>query len=81
MRRSLVVDMVPGMFDRLSLCQPADGKDTDHQQTCECSFFRMRFIFLRLNPRRTPTSASVTHQKELVETLGVQENFYEGEKG
>lgn len=39
MHGSLVVDMVPGMFDRLRLCQPADGKDTDHQQTCECLFF------------------------------------------
>lgn len=26
-------------------------------------------------------SASVTHQNELVETLGVQENFYEGKSG
>ena len=28
---SLMVGMVPGMFDRLSLSQSADGQDTEHQ--------------------------------------------------
>jgi len=37
-RGSLMMGMVPGMFDRLRLGQPADGKDTEHQQNCECSF-------------------------------------------
>jgi hypothetical protein len=27
---SLMLGMVPGMFDRLSLSQSTDGKDTDH---------------------------------------------------
>jgi hypothetical protein len=29
---SLMLGMVPGMFDRLRLSQSADGKDTDHQK-------------------------------------------------
>jgi hypothetical protein len=28
----LMLGMVPGMFDRLSLSQSADGKDTEHQE-------------------------------------------------
>ncbi len=32
MRRSLVVGMVPGMLDRLSLSQSANGQDTAHQK-------------------------------------------------
>jgi hypothetical protein len=28
----LMLSMVPGMFDRLSLRQPADGQDTAHQK-------------------------------------------------
>jgi hypothetical protein len=32
MRGSLMLGMVPGMLDRLSLCQSADGKDTEHQE-------------------------------------------------
>ena len=51
MRGSLMVGMVPGMFDRLRLSQSADGQDTEHQQdrhkfedgvahkkTIECNF-------------------------------------------
>ncbi len=30
-RGSLMLGMVPGMLDRLSLCQSADGKDTEHE--------------------------------------------------
>jgi hypothetical protein len=30
--RSLMLGMVPGMFDRLSLRQTADGKDAEHQE-------------------------------------------------
>ena len=29
---SLMLGMVPGMFDRLSLSQSADGKDREHQE-------------------------------------------------
>ena len=29
---SLMLGMVPGMFDRLSLCQSAYGKNTEHQE-------------------------------------------------
>ena len=29
---SLMLGMVPGMFDRLCLCQSADGKDTEYQE-------------------------------------------------
>ncbi len=32
MRRSLMMGMVPGMFDRLSLRQSADGQDAEHQE-------------------------------------------------
>jgi hypothetical protein len=32
MRSSLMLGMVPGMFDRLSLRQSADGKDTENQE-------------------------------------------------
>lgn len=32
MGRSLVMSMVPGMFDRLSLRQSADGQDAAHQE-------------------------------------------------
>ncbi len=32
MRRSLMVGMVPGMFDRLGLRQSADGQDAAHQK-------------------------------------------------
>ena len=32
MRSSLMLGMVPGMFDRLCLCQSADGKDAQHQE-------------------------------------------------
>ncbi len=32
MRSSLMLGMVPGMLDRLSLSQSADGKDTEHQE-------------------------------------------------
>jgi len=32
MRGSLVMGMVPGMFDRLRLRQSADGQDTEHQE-------------------------------------------------
>jgi len=32
MRGSLMLGMVPGMFDRLRLCQSADGKDTEYQE-------------------------------------------------
>jgi hypothetical protein len=31
-RGSLMLGMVPGMLDRLRLCQSADGKDTEHQE-------------------------------------------------
>jgi hypothetical protein len=37
MRGRLMLGMVPGMFDRLSLCQSANGKDTDHQKDRERS--------------------------------------------
>jgi hypothetical protein len=29
---SLMLGMMPGMFDRLSLCQSADGEETEHQE-------------------------------------------------
>jgi hypothetical protein len=32
MRGSLMMGMMPGMFDRLRLRQSADGKDTEHQE-------------------------------------------------
>ena len=32
MRGSLMLGMVPGMFDRLRLSQSADGKDTEHEE-------------------------------------------------
>jgi hypothetical protein len=32
MRGSLMLGMVPGMFDRLGLSQSADGKDANHQE-------------------------------------------------
>jgi len=32
MRGSLMLGMVPGMFDRLRLCQSADGKDRENQE-------------------------------------------------
>ena len=32
MRSSLMLGMVPGMLDRLCLCQSADGKDAQHQE-------------------------------------------------
>ncbi len=32
MRGSLMLGMVPGMFDRLRLCQSTDGKDTEYQE-------------------------------------------------
>ena len=32
---SLMMGMVPGMLDRLSLSQSADGKDTEHQEDRE----------------------------------------------
>ena len=32
MRGSLMMGMVPGMLDRLRLCQSPDGKDTEHQE-------------------------------------------------
>ena len=32
MRGSLMMGMVPGMFDRLCLSQSADGKDAEHQE-------------------------------------------------
>ena len=32
MRGSLMMGMVPGMFDRLCLCQSTDGKDTEHHE-------------------------------------------------
>jgi hypothetical protein len=32
MRGSLMLGMVPGMFDRLCLRQSADGQDTEHQE-------------------------------------------------
>ena len=32
MRGSLMMGMVPGMFDRLSLRQSADGQDAAHQK-------------------------------------------------
>ena len=32
MRGSLMLGMMPGMFDRLRLSQSADGQDTEHQQ-------------------------------------------------
>ena len=32
MRGSLVLGMVPGMLDRLRLCQSADGKDREDQE-------------------------------------------------
>ena len=31
MRGSLMMDVVPGMFDRLRLSQSTDGQDTEHQ--------------------------------------------------
>jgi hypothetical protein len=34
---SLMLGMVPGMFDRLSLSQSTDGKNTEHQQNCKRS--------------------------------------------
>ncbi len=32
MRGSLMLGMVPGMLDRLRLCQSADGEDTEDQK-------------------------------------------------
>jgi hypothetical protein len=32
MRSSLMLGMVPGMLDRLRLCQSTDGKDTEYQE-------------------------------------------------
>lgn len=32
MRGSLMMGMVPGMFDRLRLSQSAHGKDTEHHE-------------------------------------------------
>ncbi|MEO8338216.1 MAG: hypothetical protein ABI604_00695 [Nitrospirota bacterium] len=32
MRGTLMLGMVPGMFDRLRLCQSADEKDTEYQE-------------------------------------------------
>ena len=32
MRGSLMLGMMPGMFDRLRLSQSADGKDTEHEE-------------------------------------------------
>ena len=32
MRRSLMMGMVSGMFDRLRLSQSADGQDTEHEK-------------------------------------------------
>jgi hypothetical protein len=32
MRGSLMMGMMPGMFDQLRLRQSADGKDTEHQE-------------------------------------------------
>lgn len=32
---SLMLGMVPGMFDRLRLCQSADGKEAKHQEDRE----------------------------------------------
>ena len=32
MRSSLVLGMVPGMFDQLRLSQSADGQDAEHQE-------------------------------------------------
>ena len=32
MRGSLMLGMMPGMFDRLRLRQSADGQDTEHQE-------------------------------------------------
>jgi len=32
MRGSLMLGMMPGMFDRLRLRQSADGKDTEHHE-------------------------------------------------
>ena len=32
MRSSLMLGMMPGMFDRLRLSQSADGKDTEHHE-------------------------------------------------
>ena len=32
MRGSLMLGMVPGMFDRLCLSQSADGQDTEHEE-------------------------------------------------
>lgn len=32
MRGSLMMGMVPGMFDQLRLSQSADGQDTEHQE-------------------------------------------------
>ena len=32
MRSSLMLGMVPGMLDRLCLCQSADGKNAQHQE-------------------------------------------------
>ena len=32
MRSSLMLGMVPGMLDRLCLCQSADGEDTEDQK-------------------------------------------------
>ena len=32
MSGSLMLGMVPGMFDRLGLSQSADGKDTEYQE-------------------------------------------------
>ena len=36
-RGGLMLGMVPGMLDRLSLSQSADGKDTEHQEDREKS--------------------------------------------
>lgn len=32
MRGSLMLGMVPGMFDRLCLCQSTHGEDTEHHE-------------------------------------------------
>ena len=32
MRGSLMLGMMPGMFDRLRLRQSADGQDTEHEE-------------------------------------------------
>ena len=55
MSGSLMMGMVPGMFDRLRLGQCADGKDAEHQE------YRHEFeggVVHRIQPRSTRPNAT-----------------------